>query len=248
MKKIIILNKKEGETPLQALESFRLKHKAYKDTKMTYAGRLDPMASGILLVLLGEETKNKEKYLALDKEYNFQILFGLATDTYDILGKITSSYTKIISEHKLKKSLKKEIKNFTGHINQKYPIYSSKTVKGKPLFTYARAGEEVDIPERKIFIKKLKLEKISIINNKKLLANVEKRIKKVKGDFRQEEILKTWKKSLQNGAPKFFLADLRIKCSSGTYVRAISDGIGKNIGIPALAFWIKRTRVGRYGL
>lgn len=51
MKKVIILNKKEGETPLIALEYFRSKRKEYKDLKMTYAGRLDPMASGVLVVL-----------------------------------------------------------------------------------------------------------------------------------------------------------------------------------------------------
>ena len=61
IKKIILLNKKEGETPLEALENFRFKNKEYKDVKMTYAGRLDPMASGILLILAGDEIKNKEK-------------------------------------------------------------------------------------------------------------------------------------------------------------------------------------------
>ena len=63
MKKVIVLNKKEGETPLEAMEAFRASNKQYKDFKMTYAGRLDPMASGLLLVLVGDEVKNKEKYL-----------------------------------------------------------------------------------------------------------------------------------------------------------------------------------------
>ena len=73
MKKVILLNKKEGETPLEALEVFRKRKtkqkKEYKDVKMTYAGRLDPMAEGLLIILTGEECKNKEKYLVLDKEY-----------------------------------------------------------------------------------------------------------------------------------------------------------------------------------
>src|SRR3989338_4911372 len=94
MKGIIILNKKEGETPLAALEAFRRKNKEYANTKLTYAGRLDPMASGLLLLLAGEEIKNKEKYLNLDKEYEFEILFGFQTDTYDILGKITKTHMK----------------------------------------------------------------------------------------------------------------------------------------------------------
>ena len=69
MKKVIILNKNGWETPLQCLEFFRLKYKEYKNIPMTYAGRLDPMASGVLVILVGEECKKKEKYLKLDKEY-----------------------------------------------------------------------------------------------------------------------------------------------------------------------------------
>ena len=59
MKKVLIFNKKEGETPLEVLDKFRAKNKIYQDIKMTYAGRLDPMASGILLVVAGEEIKKK---------------------------------------------------------------------------------------------------------------------------------------------------------------------------------------------
>ena len=252
MKKIILLNKKEGETPLEALNSFRLKHKEYKDIKMTYAGRLDPMASGILLVLTGEETKNKEKYLALEKEYKFEVLFGFATDTYDILGKIIPHRQDLwgkFSKKKLEKVIKNNIKSFLGESIQKYPIYSSKTVKGKPLFIYARRGEDVDIPERKIFIKKLKLEKIREIDNNKLFKNIEKRIKKVKGDFRQSEILKIWEKNLSvkhSVFNKYFIGSFKIKCSSGTYVRGIANSLGKKMAIPALAFSIKRTKIGKY--
>jgi tRNA U55 pseudouridine synthase TruB len=74
LKKVIVLNKKEGETPLEALEAFRAKNKKYKDMKMTYAGRLDPLVSGLLLVLAGDARKEKEKYLGLTKEYEFSVL------------------------------------------------------------------------------------------------------------------------------------------------------------------------------
>jgi tRNA pseudouridine(55) synthase len=267
MKKIVVLNKKEGETPLEALNSFRLKHKEYKDIKMTYAGRLDPMASGLLLVLAGEETKNKEKYLALDKEYDFEVLFGFATDTYDILGKIIPHRQDLwgkFSKKKLEKEIKNNIKSFLGESIQKYPIYSSKTVKGKPLFMYGRMGKEVEIPERKIFIKKLKLEKIREIDNKKLFKNIEKRIKMVKGptrnaksiafaggDFRQSEILKIWEKNLSvkhSVFNKYFIGSFKTKCSNGTYVRGIANSLGKKIAISALAFSIKRTKVGKFML
>ncbi|MFA5778152.1 MAG: hypothetical protein WC870_01530 [Candidatus Paceibacterota bacterium] len=244
MKNIILLNKKEGKTPLQVLENFRQKHKKYKDVKMTYAGRLDPMASGLLLVLTGEEIKNKEKYLALNKEYNFKVLFGFATDTYDVLGKVVN--TNFAFFPKIEKEIKRNLKSFLGENFQKYPKYSSKTVKGKPLFVYAREGEYVDIPERVVFIQKLKLEKITEINNKKLFANIKKRIEKVDGDFRQEEILDIWKGLILDKPNKFFVAHLKIKCSSGTYVRSVANTLGDMVGIPALAFSIRRTRVGKY--
>jgi len=248
VKKIILLNKKEGETPLEALEVFRKRHKEYKDVKMTYAGRLDPIASGLLLVLAGEETKNKEKYLAFPKEYEFEVLFGFATDTYDMLGKINHSniLTNIrMSKAELEKNVKQNLKYFTGKFQQEYPMYSSKTVAGKQLFAYARAGEEVDVPSREVNVNSLKLIKIKKISSKKLLENVEKRIKKVKGDFRQKEILKIWNNKLKN-PKKFYLVKLKIKCSSGTYVRSIANGLGEKIGVPALAFSIKRTKIGKW--
>lgn len=251
MKKIIILDKKEGETPLQVLEKFRRKYKEYRDEKMTYAGRLDPMAKGLLLVLTGEETKNKEKYLALDKEYEFEILFGFATDTYDILGKVVKN-TEVRPMYKVKltENIDESLKYFTGKFIQKYPIYSSKTVKGKQLFHYAREGVEIEIPEREVFVKELKFLKLRKISDRQLLANIERRIKKVQGDFRQEEIIKIWKKNLNTkrsiSSGEFILASFKIKCGSGTYVRGIANSLGEVIGIPALAFSIKRTKIGKW--
>ncbi len=250
MKKVVILNKKEGETPLEALEFFRKKHKEYKNISMTYAGRLDPMASGVLIILAGEETKKKEKYLALEKEYEFEVLFGVATDTYDILGKIvfTRSHLAVIKNQKeLTQEIKKNLKHFIGKFKQTYPIYSSKTVQGKPLFVYARAGEEVKIPNREVLVKTLKFMKIKQITKKNLLKQIEKRIVKVKGDFRQAEILNIWREKLSESMQdKFFLVSFKIKCSSGTYVRVIANSLGERLGIGALAFKIHRTKVGKY--
>jgi len=249
LKKIIILNKKEGETPLEALEKFRKKNKEYKEVPMTYAGRLDPMASGVLLILTGEECKKKEKYLVLSKEYKFQILFGFTTDTYDILGKVSSCARQNFTQEVLVKKIKDNLKHFTGKFIQEYPTYSSKTVRGKPLFQYAREGKEVKSPKREVFVKSLRLGKIRIINPGKLFKNIEIRIQKVKGDFRQEEILEIWRKVLKS--PKknkevFFLADFHISCSSGTYVRAIANDLGERIGVPALALTIVRTKIGKW--
>lgn len=246
IKKIIIVNKKEGETPLEALELFRAKHKEYKDLPITYAGRLDPMASGVLILLAGEETKHKEKYLALDKEYEFEVLLGFATDTYDILGEVTQISHGLFEG--LEKNIKSNLKYFTGKFTQKYPPYSSKTVKGKPMFEYSRENVAVEAPEREVNVKSLKLIKMRIIKSKKLLENIDKRIGKVKGDFRQKEIIKLWQKNLNHRETKYAMAYFKIKCGSGTYVRGIANSLGEKISIPALAYSIKRTRVGKYKL
>jgi tRNA pseudouridine55 synthase len=247
VKKVLILNKKEGETPLETLEFFRAKNKEYKNSKMTYAGRLDPMASGVLIILVDEKIKNKEEYLNLEKEYEFEILFGFSTDTYDILGKVLNNKKVIFSKKFLEKEINKNLKFFTGNFIQEYPIYSSKTVAGRQLFSYARANEEVEVPKREVNVKNLKLLKIRKIIGKNLINNIEKRIKKVKGDFRQEEILKIWKKEIEL-KEQYFIASFKVKCSSGTYVRGIANSLGNKAQIPALAFSIKRTKIGKFVL
>ena len=245
MQKVIVLDKKEGQTPLQALQLFRRKNKKYQDSKMTYAGRLDPMASGLLLLLVDEKIKDKEEFLGLDKEYNFEILFGFATDTYDILGKIKEKDLIKIKREKIKKDIENELKDFKGKIKQKHPAYSSKTVKGKPLFYYARKGEDIEPPERLVEIKKIKFLKIKKIKGQKLIQEINKRINKVKGDFRQKEIKESWLDKIDK-KESYFIASFNIKCSSGTYVRALANTLGQKIKIPTLAYKIERIKIGKY--
>lgn len=258
MKNILLLNKREGETPLVALERFRRKNKKYKDVKMTYAGRLDPLVSGLLLVLAGDFVKQKEKYLKLSKEYKFSVLFGFATDTYDILGKVVSARQVSarqglaeLTEVKLRTAIQNNLKHFTGRFMQNYPMYSSKTVEGKPLFMYARASQPVLSPKREAIVQSFKFFKIQKISAQKFLENIERRIAKVEGDFRQKEILKIWRKELNVQHRvldnNFFVAKFHIKCGSGTYVRGIANSLGEAIGVPALALSIKRTKIGKWG-
>lgn len=249
MKNVFVINKKEGETPLEALEVFRRKKKIDKEVPMTYAGRLDPMASGLMILLAGDECKNKNKYLGLDKEYEFEVLFGFETDTYDILGKIIhSNILTNIGMKNLEKEIKKNLIYFKDKFMQKYPMYSSRTVDGVPLFAHARAGKVVESPEHEVHVKSLKFLKFRKISALKLLQNIEKRIGKVIGDFRQKEILNIWRREL--GAEKmpkhFFCASFSARVSSGTYIRVIAHDLGERIGLPALAFKIKRTKVGKY--
>lgn len=249
---VISLYKNRGETPLECLERFRLENPQYKDEKMTYAGRLDPLAEGLLLVLTGEECKNKEKYLGLDKEYEVDILFGFATDTHDILGLITKHIDTqlrhgVIAENKMHEVLN----SFIGKFSQKYPAFSSKTIKGESMFNLAKSGElkDEEIPEKDVEIKNIKLLKQYSILKEDLETYVKRSINLVNGDFRQEEIYKEWQLTLDNCEMNEFSAiSIKVSCTSGTYMRTLADNIGKKVRIPALALNIKRTRVGKFNI
>lgn len=259
MRNFFILNKKIGETPLEALEFFRTKKKIDSDVPMTYAGRLDPMAEGLLVVLSGDECKNKEKYLKLDKEYEFEVLFGFETDTLDILGKIVKTENKFFPKKEFLLKVPSILKSIKKIKKLKYPIFSSKTVSGRPLFSYAREGENIEIPEKEIEIKKIVFLNSRVMASEKILENINKRIAKLSdiktnkknhsfktGDFRQKEILKIWKNALSKNPNKFLIAKFSVRCSSGTYVRVLAKEIGLLIGIPTIAFSIKRTKIGKW--
>ncbi|MEX2028832.1 MAG: hypothetical protein WD988_05025, partial [Candidatus Curtissbacteria bacterium] len=165
-------------------------------------------------------------------------------DSRQRVGQVTNIRMK-----EVEKKIKNNLRYFTGKFIQSYPMYSSRTVKGKPLFMYARGGQVVSSPKREVNVESLKFYKIKKISSQKFLDNIERRVAKVKGDFRQEEILRIWRKELKSNpkhADGFLVANFHIKCGSGTYVRGISNSLGEKIGIPALALSIKRTKIGKW--
>ena len=122
--KVVSIYKKIGETPLEALERFRATRSDLKDVPMTYAGRLDPLAEGELLILIGDECKKKQDYLGLDKEYEVEIIFGISTDTHDALGLVTEVN---VNSRGLTSTI--DLSKYVGKFSQEYPAYSSKTGK-----------------------------------------------------------------------------------------------------------------------
>ncbi len=247
-KGIHLIYKNEGETPLFAMEEYRKEKGIPKEISLTYAGRLDPMAKGLLLVLSEDEVFNKEKYTNLKKIYKFQILFGVSTDTGDVLGIVTSNKKQ---ETKIQNTeIQKILKSFVGKQEQNYPMYSSKTVNGIPLWQYARGDLKLEeIPKHEIEIFDLKLEGLEIKKGKEILNEVENRTQKLSGDFRQEEIINSWKESLENlKEEEFFIATCIAEVSSGTYIRVLSESIGEKLNTPSLAYNIERIQIGEYKL
>ncbi len=243
---ILKLDKKRGETPLECMNRFKVQDERFKDEKMTYAGRLDPMAEGLLLVIYGEEIKNKEKYLGLDKEYEVEILFGFATDTYDILGKVAKEILGTLPRLPKRSNVEDLLKSFVGKFSQKYPPYSSK------YFNKARSGElhDEDITTKDVEIKSIEIIGEKTISKFELEKFVKDSISLVNGDFRQDEIIKSWEFTMVNSQLSqdfiFPIIKIKVTCTSGTYMRSLANEIGKKIGILALAMHIKRTRIGDF--
>lgn len=241
MKQVLNVYKKVGMTPLEAIKKVREKYPFYKNKKMGYAGRLDPLAEGVLVVLLEDENKKIGQYMGFDKEYNTEILLGFSSDSHDILGIPKKINIFEINE----KDLKKKIKSFKGKYEQKIPEYSSYKIKGKPMFYYARKGMQVQEVKKKVVIKKIEINSIYKISNKKLLKQINDKLSKVRGDFRQSEILDNWDNLLQEEG-KYLVVNLNIECSSGTYIRAIAEDLGNKVGCGGLLLSLKRTRVGKF--
>mgnify|MGYP001608922374 CR=1 FL=1 len=241
MKPVLNLYKKVGQTPLEAIKLIREKYPHYKRMKMGYAGRLDPLAEGILIILLGDENKKIGEYMGFDKEYRAEILLGFSSDSHDVLG-IAEKGKSIELDIK---DLKKKIKNFRGKYEQKIPKYSSYKIDGKPMFYYARKGIDVQEIKKNVYIKKIEINSIYKISSKKLLKFIINKINNVNGDFRQSEILDNWNNILREDE-YYLVVDLNVECSSGTYIRAIAQDLGSKINCGALLLSLKRIRVGKF--
>ncbi|MEI6222701.1 MAG: hypothetical protein WCP97_08100 [bacterium] len=250
MQPTIFIYKPVGLTPLQAVERFRKQNPEYKDVKIGYAGRLDPMARGLLLLLIGDEAKQRTKYERLPKSYTFDVVFGIETDTYDILGKLKQHQLSNLDETS-ECNIIAIASEMVGKHQQPYPPFSAGRVKGKPLFYWAREGklDEITIPEKAIEIYSLEVASHYELSMKAFETIVKRRIRKVSGEFRQKEILAEWERFFQvNPQQKVVVFRFRTDVSSGTYVRSLAHEMGKKVGGGGICLDIFRTRVGESGI
>ena len=244
-----MIYKRLGETPLEALSRLRTERLEYRDEVLSYAGRLDPLAEGLMLVLVGSEAnKKRDKYLNYDKEYCFDVLFGVGSDSYDCLGLVEKGGPV---PDDIKKTLERISYDWLGPREDPYPPFSSKTVGGKPLFWWTKKGLSItDWPKKKTILYCLEVVQIVYVPISFVTALAEKKIVKVNGDFRQKQAIDSWRGVLEssNKDELLPLARFRMKGSSGIYVRVLANKMGKECGTKALAFSIVRTAIGEYSL
>lgn len=151
MNGILLVNKEKGTTSFQIVSLLR---KITGIETIGHAGTLDPFATGVMVMMIGREyTRKSDQFLTDDKQYLAELHLGIATDSHDIDGQVTSRSEQIPTEHQIDLA----IASFQGTILQTPPMFSAKKIKGKKLYDLARRGITV---ERQPALIRLKIEKI----------------------------------------------------------------------------------------
>lgn len=148
---ILVVNKPSDCTSHDVVSKIR---RTYNIKKVGHTGTLDPLATGVLPILIGKGTKLSKYLINHDKEYISTIKLGIKTDTGDLEGKIIET-KKILNVSK--EEIEGVLNSFVGKSIQTPPIYSAIKINGKKLYEYARSGQEVEIPKRNIQIYKIEL-------------------------------------------------------------------------------------------
>ncbi|MDH7639761.1 tRNA pseudouridine(55) synthase TruB [Sphingomonas oryzagri] len=143
-----------GSTDIVSKAKRALRDGGYAKVKVGHGGTLDPLASGVLPIALGEATKLSGRMLDADKAYAFTVKFGEQTDTLDLEGKViaTSEVRPTLAE------LEAMLPRFTGPIEQVPPAYSALKVDGQRAYDLARAGEEVALASRNVTVHSLAIQ------------------------------------------------------------------------------------------
>jgi len=151
----IILDKPVGIGSTQCVSAVKraLREAGEPKTKVGHGGTLDPLASGVLPIALGEATKLAGRMLDATKQYEFTISFGEETDTLDGEGELVAAST----HRPARVDVEAILARFTGPIEQVPPAYSALKIGGKPAYARARAGEQLDMKPRAVTIHDLRL-------------------------------------------------------------------------------------------
>jgi len=226
----IILDKPYGLGSTQAVAAVKrcLREAGLPKVKIGHGGTLDPLASGVLPIALGEATKLAGRMLDSDKAYDFTIRFGEQTDTLDAEGQViaTSAERPTLAE------VEAILMRFTGAIEQMPPAYSALKVDGRRAYDLARAGEEVVLKTRAVTVHSLivrhaGLDSASISHPR---SEGEWTLKRVQGDDVVDEIT------------------LSATVSKGTYIRSLARDIALALGTVGHVTMLRRTKAGPFAL
>ena len=242
----VAVYKPTSKTPLECVLVYRNKHNISLEVPVSYAGRLDPMAEGVLLLLVGDENKDRRTFEHQNKSYEVTCVFGISTDSGDGMGIPSLAMKPEITRSQFSTQLSKYI----GTFDQRYHPYSSRIIDGKPLFYWAIQGliHTIKIPTHRVSISDIQIVSESEIKLKDMILDITRRVSEVSGDFRQLEIIKLWSQLdlKEQQLPAF---TLRVDCQQGgTYIRVLIEDIARDLHQHAFTYRLIRTQVGDWNL
>lgn len=215
---LILVYKKKGKTSRNVVENISKKY----GVKAGHIGTLDPMAKGLLPVLVGNTCKLSKYLMEHDKTYLVEMKFGYNTETLDIEGEILEEDRSFrennIVDNEFFDMIIIAMKKELGTKKQIPPIYSAKKLNGKKLYEIARKDKE-----KAIEMAKEKAKEITIYNMYDISL-----------------------KELWDNNPKDIVLSFKVECSSGTYIRSLVRDIAENMGTIAIMTDLRRIAVGNY--
>ncbi|HYW15276.1 MAG TPA: tRNA pseudouridine(55) synthase TruB [Allosphingosinicella sp.] len=215
-----------GSTDIVSKVKRALRDGGYPRLKVGHGGTLDPLASGVLPVALGEATKLAGRMLDADKVYEFTIRFGEETDTLDAEGAVvaTSGVRPTVEQ------VEAMLGRFAGEIEQVPPVYSALKVGGKRAYALARAGEEVELQSRKVRIHALSVraEPVEALS--------------LSGAEEGQERAST------SSARTISCVTLEARVSKGTYIRSLARDIAHALGTVGHVVMLRRLKAGPFTL
>jgi tRNA pseudouridine55 synthase len=228
----IILDKPVGLGSTTAVSAVKriLRNSGEPKTRIGHGGTLDPLASGVLPIALGEATKLCGRMLDSRKTYEFTIRFGEETDTLDAEGRVveTSAARPTLD------AVEAVVQNFTGEIDQVPPAYSALKIAGKPAYARARAGELVEMNARRITVHELSL------------ICLERRPDRSNGPHVPVGKAGGLANALPRGALEVDEASFSTTVSKGTYIRSLARDIAHALGTVGHVSHLRRTRAGPF--
>lgn len=216
---VLIIDKPEGWTSHDVVARVR---RILRTRRVGHTGTLDPFATGVLVVCVNRATRLVQFLTGDDKEYIATIRFGYATDTGDLTGQPLTPINS--TSHLTIESLQAVLTHFRGKIEQVPPMYSAKKVGGVKLYEMARRGETIERQATEIEIKQLELCAWPTDGRENVAP------------------------SIRENADGTRESDLRVLCSSGTYIRVLAEDIGRQLNVGAHLTRLRRTQAGNCSL
>lgn len=210
---IVVVDKPAGMTSHDVVARVR---RLAGTRKVGHAGTLDPMATGVLVLGVGRATRLLGHLLVTDKAYDATVRLGESTTTDDAEGERLSRRD---AAHLDEDGVRTALARFVGELDQVPAAVSAVKVDGRRAYQRVRAGEQVDLPARRVGVHALEVHGV----------------RRVPGPG--------------DGPPGAWLdVDVSLRCSSGTYVRAIARDVGDALGVGGHLTALRRTAVGRFDL